>query len=286
VKTVDGGHSWTVEPLPAAAAGLIFQLSCPTTTRCEGLLTTSSAQLPASQQYYGGVTFLRTTDAGRHFVTSAFPASTTMQSLSCPTMIACVAIGVSNAEVGGTTTASARGFVAVSTDGGVTWTPGTLPSGFGLTNFPQVICPHSEYCYMLGTSNPKNGYSDVAMSADGGRTWTTRPLPANAPQPYLSQISCPTDLTCYASGTEAIAQRIDGAINGGSGMVLVTRDAGRHWTRIRFAPPAYVPHRMQVDAFMQVGDIQCPAVDVCVALGVSDQGSRSTPVFTDSASRP
>jgi len=38
---------------------------------------------------------------------------------------------------------------------------------------------------------------------------------------------------------------------------------------------------MQIDAFMDIGGIQCPQVNVCVALGVSDQGSRSTPVYTD-----
>jgi hypothetical protein len=37
---------------------------------------------------------------------------------------------------------------------------------------------------------------------------------------------------------------------------------------------------MQGDAFMAVGDIQCPQLNECVALGVSDQGSKSTPVYT------
>ncbi len=84
VRTADGGHSWTVEPLPAAAGGVIFQLSCPTTTTCDGLLTTSPAQLPLALQYYSGVTFLRTTDA-RHFVTAApFPAWQSMQALQLP----------------------------------------------------------------------------------------------------------------------------------------------------------------------------------------------------------
>jgi hypothetical protein len=120
------------------------------------------------------------------------------------------------------------------------------------------------------------------MSADGGRSWTERPLPADIPQPELSQISCPTDSTCYASGGEAIAQRIHGSLNGSSAMIVATSDAGLHWTRIRFGVPAHVPHGMQLDAFMAVGDIQCPEVSACVALGVSDQGSRSTPVYTDS----
>ncbi len=135
---------------------------------------------------------------------------------------------------------------------------------------------------MLGTADPRTGFSDVAMSADGGRTWAERPLPADVPEPGLSQISCPTDSTCYASGTEAIAQRFHGSVNGGSAMILVTGDAGSRWSRIRFAIPAHMPRGMQIDAFMDVGGIQCPEVNVCVALGVADQGSRSTPVYTAS----
>jgi hypothetical protein len=37
---------------------------------------------------------------------------------------------------------------------------------------------------------------------------------------------------------------------------------------------------MQGDAFMAIGQIQCPRANTCVALGVSDQGSKSTPMYT------
>jgi hypothetical protein len=37
---------------------------------------------------------------------------------------------------------------------------------------------------------------------------------------------------------------------------------------------------MQGDSFLSIGFIQCPAAGRCVALGVSDQGSTSTPVDT------
>jgi hypothetical protein len=120
------------------------------------------------------------------------------------------------------------------------------------------------------------------MSADGGRTWTERPLPGYIPQPDLSQISCPTASTCYASGGEAIEQRFaNGSSNGSSAMILATNDAGLHWSRITFPVPADVPAGMHYDALMDIGGIQCPQVNTCVALGVSDQGSRSTPVYTD-----
>ncbi len=333
-QTTDGGHSWTVEPLLAPVHGVIFQLSCPTTSTCAGLLTTSPVPLPNSQQYYGGVTFVRTTDGGRRFSTSAFRAGAAMQALSCPTARDCVVVGVS-ASLGAADVASG-GYVLTTADGGVTWTPGRLPSGFTPGPTIQVTCPDTGHCFMLGTPaqasepgqhasrqpirdsrlalsrlnlsfqlgaeraallrlrrrvraaphlttiGPSNQSASVAVSADGGRTWTQRSLPADVPQPSLSAISCPTDSTCYVSGTEAIGQRFPaGGFNGGSAMILVTADSGQSWDRVMFPVPARVPPGMQIDAFMDIGSIQCPQVGTCVALAVADQGSRSTPVYID-----
>jgi hypothetical protein len=69
-------------------------------------------------------------------------------------------------------------------------------------------------------------------------------------------------------------------------MIVVTSDAGLHWSRIRFPVPAHLPTGMNFGALEEVGGIQCPEVNVCVALGVSDQGSRSTPVYTDGTTTP
>ena len=63
-------------------------------------------------------------------------------------------------------------------------------------------------------------------------------------------------------------------------MVLITHDGGTSWSRVTFATPAHIPHGVQIDAFLAVGDIQCPQLNACVALGASDQGSKTTPVYT------
>jgi hypothetical protein len=31
---------------------------------------------------------------------------------------------------------------------------------------------------------------------------------------------------------------------------------------------------------MDIGQIECPEVNACIAIGVSDQGSTSTPIYT------
>jgi photosystem II stability/assembly factor-like uncharacterized protein len=292
-RTVDGGHSWTVDPLPVAANGVIFQLTCPTVTRCAGLLTTSPSQLPPSQQYYGGVSFLQTGDGGRHFSSSAFPAGQAMQALSCARANDCVAVGVSSADLANLS--PGRGFVQMTTDGGATWTPGSFPAGLSPGPFPQVACPDAGDCYLLGATNREYGYGGVARSADGGRTWTLRPLPADVPQPGLSAISCPTASTCYVSGTEAVPQRypkgcsVSGSsahrcllMSGGSAMILTTTDGGQDWGRVTFPLPARISAALRAaGAFEDIGGIQCPHAGICVALGASTQGSRSTPVYTE-----
>jgi hypothetical protein len=124
-------------------------------------------------------------------------------------------------------------------------------------------------------------YSVVAFSDDGGATWTSRTLPKAIPGPSLSDLACPTVDLCYAAGADLIPQRIGNTDNAGSPMVAVTRDAGRTWQLVSFQVPAQVPSGMQGDSFMTIGQIQCPRPDACVAMGIADQGSTSTPVYTD-----
>jgi hypothetical protein len=267
--TSDGGHSWTIDPLPATARGVIFQLSCPTSSTCSGLLATEIAPGPGwlpGWFYYGGVTFLRTTDAGRTFVISKFPAGQVMQALSCVTASDCVAIGVSSADVGLNKLPKRGGFVEITADGGATWTPGRLPPGYGPGDAPQLTCPDAEHCFATGTTNLSND-NVIAASGDGGRTWTLLPLPRDVPGPDLSNVSCPTDSTCYLTGSDN--RGVDG-----SAMLLTTSDGGVSWR------PAKVPAGWWVNDFPEIGPIQCPHVDMCVALGATFQGDSSTPIFT------
>jgi photosystem II stability/assembly factor-like uncharacterized protein len=279
VTTADGGHSWTIVPLPAGD-GQIFQLSCPAATTCRALAA-PSASLPLGQEYYGGVRFLATTDGGRHFAASAVATGDSMQYVSCPTTSRCVAIGVHNRHLD-TGQTSTESVVATSADGGATWRPGVLPRRLGLGPYPQVSCVDAGHCFMVGYGvHYRNWSGEIAVSADGGRTWTQRPLPAGVPDPMITHIACPTDTTCYAAGEDAIPQHFaNGSSNGGSAMVVTTHDAGRSWSRVMLARPARVPRGLQIDAFMSVGNIQCPRLNVCVGLGVTDQGTKTTPVYT------
>jgi hypothetical protein len=293
--TAHGGHSWTLDPLPAGPSQ-IFRLSCPTTTTCVGLAT-ASAIIPGVVFYppYTGTRFLVTTDGGARFTAAASPPGESMFNLSCPTARDCVAVGARNRDRSARY-ANEPGVVAITHDGGGTWESGTLPQNQGL--FPPLTCVDTRRCYTLGQfvavryqGGSFSTASDLLASADGGRTWTVRRLPASVPDPQLAGLACAPGGTCYASGSEAVPERVyggvppraGGAVNDDSPMVVITRNAGLTWSRVRFAIPAHVPPALRADpnAFLSVGDIQCPRPDACIALGLASQGSKSTAVYTD-----
>ena len=303
LSTTTGGHSWTVSPLPAGD-GQVTELTCSSAGVCRGLTQTSSRVLyPGFPDVRRGIKFIATTDGGRHFTVTPFPASAAILSLSCPTSEHCVAYGFPiprhpSARMG---PPANEGVLLVTDDGGTTWRPGIMPAHVGSGWPSRVTCTDVRHCAMLGyvigpgpqggsmsvsasgkiTETVPDQYSVVGFSADGGLTWTVRHLPASVPGPNLDALACPTASLCYAAGGAAIPQRIGNTDNGGSAVVLVTRDAGRTWQRISFAVPAQVPSGMQGDSFMDIGQIQCPRADACVAIGVSDQGSTSTPIYTN-----
>jgi hypothetical protein len=338
VTTTNGGHSFTVTPLPAGD-GRLYALACPTAVFCGGLAATSDN----SNGTPTDATFLSTGMEKPAFHDTPFPRGDSMESLSCPSVSDCVAVGTSDRLGVNDWTA---GVVAHTTDAGATWTTGALPTGFGINYLSQIACRDASHCFVIGTiamptSNPprcrvkqltpypystasspavkaiahaESAYaaeaqqkseaiegrfrsfscqsmsdtliSDVASSNDGGLSWTPLALPASAPRPLFSDLACSSNRDCYVSGTVAIAQRFPHGTNGGSAIVLATSNSGTSWKTVTFTVPSAVPNGAQNDAYMTVGDIQCPTANDCIALGVTDQGSRTTPIYTSTRIPP
>jgi photosystem II stability/assembly factor-like uncharacterized protein len=295
LSTSSGGHSWTVSPLPADV-GQVLDLNCATATTCRGLASVSgNAMSPGFQMLVSGMHFVVTSDGGSRFTVVPFPQGASIQSVTCPTASYCVAVGLYSNVNPRTGPDLDHGVLVTSDDGGVTWRQRAWPNGYGPGVFPDVTCVDASHCAMIGfvehsgTEGNQVGYTSgqdavqytvIAFSSDGGVTWTASTLPHTMPYPMMDALTCPTTRTCYAAGSDLIAQRIGNTYNAGSSVVAVTRDAGRTWQRVTFAVPAKVPGGMQGDSFMDIGEIQCPQQDACVATGVSDQGSTSTPIYT------
>lgn len=124
-------------------------------------------------------------------------------------------------------------------------------------------------------------YTVIGFSSDGGQTWRTSTFPRSMPYPMIDALTCPTATTCYAAGGDLIAQHIGNTYNAESSVVAVTHNAGRTWQRVTFTVPTKVPGGMQGDSFLEIGQIECPRANACVAMGISDQGSTSTPIYTN-----
>jgi hypothetical protein len=252
---------------------------------------------PGFATLYTGMRYFVTSDGGGTFTVTTFPKSMAMQSVACPTATHCVAIGLSSRLGPGESPDVDHGVLLTSDDGGLTWQRRTWPKGYGPGSNPEVTCGDASHCAMIGfiehdgimrdqLGNASSGkdavqYYVTGFSADGGRTWTASTFPRSMPYPGISSLACPTATTCYAAGGELIAQYIGNASNAESSVIATTRDDGRNWQRTTFPAPAKVPPGMSGDSFMIIGQIECPRADACIAMGISDQGSTATPIYTN-----
>jgi hypothetical protein len=296
LSTATGGHSWTIRVLPAGV-GQIETLAC-TATGCRGLASPSGQPAsPGFASIYTGMRFFATANGGRNFTVTSFPSSAAIQSVACPSAARCVAIGVYSHFRAKDGPDLDHGVLMTSEDGGRTWQRRAWPKGYGPGPQPEVTCADASHCAMIGfvEHNGREGnqvsytsgkdavqYTVIGFSADGGQTWTrTSTFPRSMPYPSMDALTCPTATTCYAAGGDLIAQHIGNTYNTESSVVAVTGNGGRSWQRVTFAVPAKVPGGMQGDSFMEIGQIDCPQADACVAFGISDQGSTSTPIYTN-----
>ena len=132
--TNDGGESWALDPLPSVV-GHLDTLSCPSKDFCAGLAAKSSLLSEGTTD----ATFLFTTDGGKTFTDEPLVRGDSMQSLSCSSDQDCTAIGSSD-HLGGPDNFAA-GVSARTTDGGATWSPGTIPDGLGVDGgLGAVVC--------------------------------------------------------------------------------------------------------------------------------------------------
>ncbi|MGH3303728.1 MAG: WD40/YVTN/BNR-like repeat-containing protein [Streptosporangiaceae bacterium] len=130
LTTANGGHSWTVNPLPADV-GQIISLYCATATTCRGLASATGKALSPGFSFIADMRFFVTSDDGRHFTVRPFPSGESIVSVSCPTALHCVAIGVYDKLDAGLAPNLDHGVLLTSDDGGMTWRQRTWPVGFG-----------------------------------------------------------------------------------------------------------------------------------------------------------
>ncbi|MBV8300631.1 MAG: hypothetical protein JOY68_01760, partial [Candidatus Dormibacteraeota bacterium] len=199
-ETHDAGASWMTLPVSIP----LNAIACPTALTCYAFAAASNS-------------FAETTNGGATWSVRTFvPAA--VDSVACPSVEDCVAVGTA-----GNTT---QGDVTITRDGGTSWTTAVAP-GFVST----VRCIDAAHCWTVG--------SGVWFSSDMGSTWTAEALP----EPVCS----PGQTVCDVSYSELVdvefqsptAGYVVGGIQCGgpagsatecSGALFHTADGGATWT--------------------------------------------------------
>lgn len=118
LSTADGGKDWTVGSLPPGAT-FLNAISCPTAARCVAVGGGIEARGLLDRL------ILTTVDGGQTWISRSVPTAVGgLDGVSCPTASTCVATGFGPS---GTSVSGIQPVVAVTSDGGTTWT--AVPAG-------------------------------------------------------------------------------------------------------------------------------------------------------------
>jgi photosystem II stability/assembly factor-like uncharacterized protein len=253
VTTQNGGHSFSISPVPQGV-GSFVTIDCTAINVCSGLA--------ASRLYIAGhsdATFLSTADGGTMFTDTPIIPGDSMESLSCSSNFDCTAVGTSDAIGVDDWTA---GVVARTTDGGRTWTPGSLPAGFGISQYSELSCADARHCSVTGNisihvPNPPQCSSLPAFA--GPTTTTTQPtMPSQAVQAIAKAESRKASAADQQSATSGGGFSCNPSGLTTSGDIASTVDGGRTWT------PDPSPSDIAQPNFTS---ISCPTASECWAAG-------------------
>jgi photosystem II stability/assembly factor-like uncharacterized protein len=237
MTTQDGGRNWT-RPAPPTGAIAVISVQCADAADCTAVVNDGTAIWSAVTADFG-TTWQREGN---------LPAGLGgALSLTCTPAGICLVSGFTPTASG-----HGQGALAVSADGGRTWTAATVPAGVGLLQ--DATCVSATRCLAVGTTSTT--VSDVVpakglllVSADGGHTWTASA--ATVPVDDIFGVDCPTATACAVVGT-----RWQGSPPIGTGAVAQSKNAGTTFTASR---TAYTP--------LSLSALACPTAVHCVAAG-------------------
>ena len=150
ISTADGGHEWTVLPVPFSDEFVSVACASPSNARDHSFGVGPSAidgSEGASSQ--PGEVFVATSDGGRTWSSTRSPPAESVTSLACPSVSSCTVIGYSPS-------ATLKGLVMSTSNGGATWRNGTLPAGFGFDYLSTLSCGDTTHCMAIGVVTVPN----------------------------------------------------------------------------------------------------------------------------------
>jgi photosystem II stability/assembly factor-like uncharacterized protein len=219
-RTTDGGRSWSSESLPSGlGVNYVSQLSCADALHCWmiGMIAISIQNAPqcAGLGLSPGAGSTTTPTSPQSPAVAAV-AQTESQAMSRQLL---KDAGSKEFFCGHPGQPTFIGALASTRDGGLSWTPDSLPDDVPQPMFSDLSCPTDTQCWVTGSDavprqvgTSYNGGQPILLgTTDGGSTWSnvTFSVPEGAPNAYgqgylsLGGISCPSAGSCLATGTGA-----------------------------------------------------------------------------------
>lgn len=237
--TRDGGATWQ-------------QLALPTNFDLAPAMSCSSAEVCEIEGLSedGGSAFLESFDGGVTWNTQSGPGESTQyappRDMSCSSAMSCVVI-----TSGGPRSPNPTAVYA-TTNGGESWTKGSLPTGF-IAN-PDLDCYTEITCVLGGLSSLSNSNANgfnqgiLLYTTDGGASWSQAVTPTGFGE--VGSVSCVASGQCLASS--------DQGDNTGADYVE-SSDGGATWSQVNAAGLS--------DDFGM--GLTCPTASTCWADGAS-----------------
>jgi len=251
--TSNGGHSFTIDPLPTGV-GTLRALSCPSSGVCAGLVAPGDAQ-PVN------ATLLVTEDGGSTFHDQPILAGDSMVALKCTSSTDCTVVGSTDASVNDRIPV---GVSAVTSDQGRVWTSGSLPVGFGISwNSTSLACADAEHCFVTG-SIPIPVHNPPKCASTPSTLQTPPPgthgMPAMSPK-VASISKTETKLAAAAAANEQVTTGVTSCTNARVTTVAdvaSSSDGGLTWT------PEVLPTDVPSP---RLNGLSCPTATECWAAG-------------------
>ncbi len=194
IWATSGGATWS--PQASGLAAPLAAVACLSASSCVAV-GNLAAGVPVT---------LSTANGGVSWSASASGLQAGVGALACSGSGSCVAVGSPFSD-------------EVSTNGGATWSPSTLPAS--VSYLYAVSCPSQTTCFAAGISG---GNGAVLASSNGGSSWVAQSLPGGVTALY--SVACPSQTTCFAAGTGAGGAALVATTNGGSNWSQQSLPAG------------------------------------------------------------
>ena len=251
--TLSACFGWYTQ-LRSTDGSWLSAVTCPSSTSCIAVGTGATGNALVEQ----------TTNAGGNWVVDTNGVSGLgLNAISCAGAFHCMAVGGERRGAN----LSASNTILVTTDGGTTWSAGSIPSVNDYLT--SVSCSDTEHCWATGALG-LGGTSTIIMTGDGGSVWENQawsgpPLPENAVAligSQLNAITCPTSNDCLVVGQATYSTTLSPPIET-QGVVSTTSNGGQSW-------------QTQLVVANNITGISCPIVQECFAVG---QNSGQQSVF-------